>query len=88
MAWSFSGSRSEKLTKERAVCIISATSIDFGKEKRRMLRILERRARRIRPACFIDNLNLRAMKGNAGCELVDREEVPEAESASRRRAVK
>lgn len=53
-----------------------------------MPRILERRARRIRPGCFIENLNLRAMKGSAGCELVDREEVPEAESASRWRAVK
>jgi len=52
-----------------------------------MLRIFERRARRIRPACFIDK-QLWAMKGNAGCRLVDRDEVPEAESASRRRAVK
>lgn len=53
-----------------------------------MPRILERRARRIRPACFIEDPYRRAMKGSAGCELVDREEVPEAESASRRRAVK
>ncbi|MFA0889056.1 MAG: hypothetical protein ACC613_08180 [Synergistales bacterium] len=50
--------------------------------------ILERRARRIRPASLIENLGNRAMKGYAGCELVDREEVPQAESASRWRAVK
>jgi len=49
---------------------------------------LDRRARRIRPACLIENLEYRAMTGKTGCELVDRDEVPTAESTSRWRAVK
>jgi hypothetical protein len=49
--------------------------------------ILERRARRIRPVSIIENLGYRAMKGYAGCKLVDRDEAPRAESASRKRAV-
>jgi len=36
----------------------------------------DRRARRIRPAFPIDNPKHRAMKGQAGCELADREEAP------------
>jgi len=47
---------------------------------------LDRRARRIRPDCRIDNLGNRAMTGQAGCKLVDRDEVPTAESTSRTRA--
>ena len=53
-----------------------------------MALILERRARRIRPDCRIDNLGNRAMTGHAGCKLVDRDEVPKAESTSRLRTTK
>ena len=41
-----------------------------------MLNHSERRARRIRPAFLIDNQKHWAMKGQAGCELADREEAP------------
>ena len=44
--------------------------------------LLDRRARRIRPAFRIENPEYRAMMGKAACELVNRDEVPTAESTS------